>query len=292
MSRNSNRTKVNHQAMPPAPQMPNTPPTEKPNPFGISFVVPTETVYLPSGGEFYEEGSPLVGVKTLEIKAMTSKEEDIIMNSSYVDDGTVFDRLIDSLMVTEGVKAQDILDCDKMALLFSARKTGYGDSIDLLMTCKNCGTDQERDIKISDFLDKFKEETFSIRGTEEFVYDETSKTALIELPVSKIKARIRSLLPSDYKYLEEAKAQKQKLNLPFSETIEFLRRVIVEANGVTTQTELFQLVEYLPSADARKIKEVHNRTIPIMDRTFDIECSNCGHAQKEVVPFTLGMFWN
>ena len=88
MSRNSRRTQVPKSVDPPeAEPQPNVVPPmqkEKSNPFGLSFAVETEIVHLPSGGNFYDEGSALNGIETVEIKAMTAKEEDILINESFI----------------------------------------------------------------------------------------------------------------------------------------------------------------------------------------------------------------
>ena len=60
------------------------------------FKLPTETVELPSKGFIYPESSPL-SKGTVEMKYMTAKEEDILTNQNYIKDGTVLDRLLESL---------------------------------------------------------------------------------------------------------------------------------------------------------------------------------------------------
>ena len=292
MSRNSKRTKSHHSPTTvPEPMAPMDEPAKE-NPFGISFVVPTEIVHLPSGGEFYDEGSPMKGVKTLEIKAMTAKEEDIILNDSFINQGIVFDRLIDSLLLAEGVKAEDLLDCDKMALLMSAAKTGYGEELEINFFCENCSYSGPVKASLSKILEDMKNRTFSIEETEDVKYDNTSKTLFFQLPITKIDVRIKTMTPADYKYLESSKKQKEKLSLPFSDTLEFLRRVLVEANGIVTPAELVKLTEVLPSADARTIVRIHNTSVPRLDKTQELCCPQCGHEQKEDVPFSLGMFWS
>jgi hypothetical protein len=296
MSRNSKR--INTQQQPnsqqPQPQPKITPPPEAPkqNPFGISFVVPTEIVHLPSGGGFYEEGSPCKGLKTLEIKAMTAKEEDIVMNESYINEGVVFDKLIDSLMITKSINSKELLDCDKMALLMSAAKTGYGEDLEMLFSCESCSFTGTITASLSKILEDMKNRTFGIKNTEDITYDESSKTLLFELPITKITVRIKTMTPTDYKYLEESKKQKEKLNLPFSETLEFLRRILIEANGITIAGDLFKLTEVLPTADARAIVKAHNTSVPRIDKSQMIFCPECDHEQKEDVPFSLGMFWS
>ena len=293
MSRNSKRTEPRHN--PPTPPInPPAPMAEpaKQNPFGISFVIPTEIVHLPSGGEFYDEDSQMKGVKTLEIRSMTAKEEDIILNDSFIQQGVVFDRLIDSLLVVDDVKSEDLLDCDKMALLMSAAKTGYGEELQIGFLCENCSYSGPVTANLSKILEDMKNRTFRIEDTEDVKYDDASKTLLFQLPITKIDVRIKTMTPADYKYLESSKKQKEKLSLPFSETLEFLRRVLVEANGIVNPAELVKLTEVLPSADARAIVRIHNTSIPRLDKTQDLCCPQCGHEQKEDVPFSLGMFWS
>ena len=96
MSRNSRRTQVPKSVDPevakPQPNISPPPQQEKSNPFGLSFAVSTEIVHLPSGGNFYEQNSVLAGLENVEIKSMTAKEEDIMINDSFIEQGIVFDR--------------------------------------------------------------------------------------------------------------------------------------------------------------------------------------------------------
>ncbi len=60
---------------------------------------PTEEVTLPSKGLIYPKDNPLAkGV--LEMKYMTAREEDILTNDSYIKNGTVIDKLLQSLIIT------------------------------------------------------------------------------------------------------------------------------------------------------------------------------------------------
>jgi len=63
------------------------------------FKLPTETVELPSKGLLYPEGHPLAG-GTVEMKYMTAKEEDILTNQNYIKNGTVIDKLLQSMIIT------------------------------------------------------------------------------------------------------------------------------------------------------------------------------------------------
>ena len=61
---------------------------------------PTEEVTLPSKGLLYPKDSPL-SKGVVEIKYMTAKEEDILTNQNYIQKGTVIDKLLQSLIITD-----------------------------------------------------------------------------------------------------------------------------------------------------------------------------------------------
>ena len=73
----------------------------------MSFTLPTEIVELPSKGLLYPEGHPLASGE-IEIKYMTAKEEDILTNANYIQNGNVLDKLLESVIVTN-VNMNDIL---------------------------------------------------------------------------------------------------------------------------------------------------------------------------------------
>ena len=88
------------------------------------FSMPTEIVELPSRGLLYPESNPLSSGK-IEMKYMTAKEEDILTNQSYIENGTVIDKLLKSLIVSK-INYDDLVVGDKNAVLVAARVLGYG----------------------------------------------------------------------------------------------------------------------------------------------------------------------
>ena len=92
-----------------------------------NFTFPTEVIQLPSRGKFYPEGHPLRenGGK-LDVKYMTAKEEDILTSSNLIANGTVVDKLMESLVVHEGVSYRDLTTGDANAVLMASRVLAYG----------------------------------------------------------------------------------------------------------------------------------------------------------------------
>ena len=93
------------------------------------YKFPTEVIDLPSKGLIYSKDNPLSSGK-VEMKYMTAKEEDILTTQSYIKDGTVLDRLFQSLIIGNGegepIKYVDLVTGDKNAIMIAARVLGYG----------------------------------------------------------------------------------------------------------------------------------------------------------------------
>ena len=296
MSRNRKRIQIPQNQSTPKKQAPIPPQaikqTEQGNPFGISFVVPTETVKLPSAGALYDENSPLKGLTEVEVKAVTAAEEDIMINDSYIQQGVVFDRLIDAIMLTPNVRSQDMMDCDKIAVLMSARKTGYGDKVDFSVQCDGCDHNYEMQVSLESVLTSVGENTYSPSSGEGWEFLADSNPFSFQLPSTELEVSMKLMSPGDVKDFDSAKKQKERLNLPFNETIEFLRTVIVSVQGITDKSSINKLAEILPAIDARKIRTVHNKNIPKIETAQETTCPNCGLEQEKEVPFSLGWFWS
>ena len=85
---------------------------------------PSEEVTLPSKGLLYPKDSPL-SKGIIEMKYMTAREEDILSNPNLIENGTVIDKLLKSLIVTP-IDYNNLLLGDKNAVLVAARILGYG----------------------------------------------------------------------------------------------------------------------------------------------------------------------
>jgi len=87
--------------------------------------IPSELVQLPSQGKIYPKDHPLrEGI--IEIRHMTAYDEDILTNLSYIQQGVVLDKLIDSLIISSNITSADLAENDKEAILISARILAYG----------------------------------------------------------------------------------------------------------------------------------------------------------------------
>jgi hypothetical protein len=157
----------------------------------MSYVVPTELVELPSGGQFYPKNSTLHGTESVEIRHMTAKDEDILVNKSFISNGVVLDKLLESVIVDKSINVDDLLVGDKNALLVAARISGYGSDYETKVLCPACGSISENsfDLNLIESADP-KEEKYEVQRTE-------NGTFLFELPSSRADVEIRPFTGRD-----------------------------------------------------------------------------------------------
>lgn len=280
MSRNSNRTTV---ATPP----PQLKPVKKPrntNPFGIDLVAATEVVELPSGGRFYEEGSSLHGMSSVEIRHMTAREEDILANSNFIQDGSVFERLLDSILVDNSINPSHFLPADRTAIMYAARITGYGPEYVVTKFCPACKKETQFTFDVS--KQQIKEEI-----PKDVTLNEETNLFEFELPKTGLSVSVRLLTTEDESYLAEQNEKAEKLGIPNSKTVNMFKLAVASVNGVTDQAALNQLFENLPALDSRKIRAVINNISPYLSTMQTVACGSCGEETESEVPFSLGFFW-
>ena len=126
------------------------------------FQFPTETIELPSKGLIYPEDNPLSS-GTVEMKYMTAKEEDILSNQSYIQNGTVIDKLLQSLVVSK-INYNDLIVGDKNAIMIAARVLGYGKDYEFEYKGESVSVD------LSVLENRLFDESSITRGVNEFAF--------------------------------------------------------------------------------------------------------------------------
>ena len=129
--------------------------------------VPPIVVALPSKGLIYPESS-ILRQGSVEMRYMTAYDEDILTNVTYIKTGVVFDKLLESLVVTPGVNVNDISATDRDGLIISARIHAYGNLYPVTVTDPKTQNSINRDVDLSKL--KFKSFTLIPDENGEFEY--------------------------------------------------------------------------------------------------------------------------
>jgi hypothetical protein len=235
------------------------------------FKFPTEVIELPSKGLLYPEENPLSAGK-IEMKYMTAKEEDILTNQSYIQNGTVLDKLLKALIVTK-INYDDIVIGDKNALMVASRILGYG----------------------ADYTFKYANKTYTIdlSKIENKNFDESLITPYknefqFTLPTSNIQITFKILTHSDELKINQELEGLKKLGRELSPELSTrLKYIITSVNGNSDTKTIRDFVDTsFLAKDSRALREYISKIQPDVDLKFITDSG-----QEAAIPITLSFFW-
>ena len=238
----------------------------------MSFNLPTETIELPSKGLLYPEGHPLSN-GTIEIKYMTAKEEDILTNQNYIQNGTVLDKLLKSLIVTK-FDYNDLVIGDKNAIMIAARILGYGAEY------KFTYNGIEETVDLSEIDNKPLDESLYTKGQNEFTFT---------LPASNNEITFKFLTHGDEaKISKELEGLKRIKKEESPELTTRLKYMITSINGDQESKTIREFIDQAFLArDARAFREHISKIQPDVDLTFFPSSST----KSISLPIGINFFW-
>ena len=238
---------------------------------------PSEIIDLPSGGKIYSPDSPLASGK-LEIKYMTAKEEDILTSQNLLAKGVVIETVLDSLIVTDGVKSNDMILGDKNAVMVAARILAYGPDYQCEVMDP---TTNERVTHVFNLADcPFKE------LDEELTVNEFT----IKLPISKSEVTFKLLTGKEEKSIDREIERMKKLNMMVTPQLTTrLKRAITAVNGDTEQGKINSFVDNMLARDSLYLRTEMTRVSPDIELKQEIEIG--GELVTVEIPMTTEFFW-
>jgi len=242
--------------------------------------LPTEKVMLPSKGLLYPKESPLSS-GYIEMKYMTAKEEDILTNVNFIKNGTVIDKLLQSLIVTP-INYDDLLIGDKNAILIAARILGYGAEYSFKYTNER-GKEINTTIDLSKLDEKVMDESLFTAGVNEFAFT-TPKTGTL--------LTFKLLTHGDEKKIDAEIKGLQKINPNGSfDVTTRLKHMITSINGDHDQKIIRDFIDnYMLAVDARSFREHYNKVIPDINLKYTPEDENYTGEGIDI-PVSLSFFW-
>ena len=252
------------------------------NPTNTSIQFPSEEVTLPSKGLLYPEGSPLKN-GIIEMKYMTAREEDILTNQNLIKNGTVIDKLLQSLIITP-IDYNDLLIGDKNAILIASRILGYGQEYSFTYTNPNSGEEEEVTVDLTEAEDIILDESLIMNNKNEFSFN---------LPTSKIEVTFKLLTHGDERQIDqELKGLKKISKLSSSELTTRMKNMILSVNGSYDKKTIREFVDgAFLARDARALREYAGSIMPDIDMTFDLEFKDGASAEGVTIPIGTTFFW-
>lgn len=250
--------------------------------FGLE--VPVENVPIPSEGLIYPEGTPLHNSETVEIKAMTAREEDILTSKALIKKGTVITHLIKSCLVNKEIDVDSMISGDRNALMIALRITGYGANYNVEVSCPECGEDNKQDFNLGELPIKRLKIAPVIEGANIFEY---------VLPMTKKRILFKFLTGHDeFEMSQESERRKKKFGAESESTVtQRLQTCILEVDGIKDKNKISQFIRAMPAGDSRTLRKFIEDNEPGIEMKSWMKCDHCGEESEVRLPIGASFFW-
>jgi len=230
----------------------------------------TEEIELPSKGLLYSLDNPL-SKGVIEMRYMTAKHEDILTNKSYIENGTVLDKLLQSLIVSK-INYDDLIIGDKNAIMVAARILGYGKDYSFEYD------GQEYTVDLSQINNKPFE--YHNKGSNEFRYT---------LPSTGTEITFKILTHGDEKKIQAELDGLKKINKTLSPELSTrLKYMITSVNGDRETKTIREFVDnHLLARDSKELRKYIKEVQPDVDLTFFPD----GYENRVDIPIGIRFFW-
>jgi len=249
----------------------------------FGFEIPVENVPLPSMGRCYAGDSPLANQETIQIRAMTAREEDILTSKALIKKGTVISHLLKSCMLNKAIEPDQMLAGDRNAVMIALRVTGYGAEYKVEVDCPAC---QQR-----------SKQAFDLGGLEinRLGIDPVSvgvNLFELQLPVTKAKVRFKFLTGADEQDIMVEQERRKKQGQQSENLITSrLRYSIVSVNGVTDKSKLDLFIRSMPARDSLAFRTHLDKNEPGIQMRSWMDCTSCLEHSEVRLPLGAAFFW-
>lgn len=249
--------------------------------FGLE--IPSEVVPLPSCGKTYPLNSPLHGLETVEIKSMTTKEEDILTSKAFIKKGTVITELIRSCIIDKRVNPLELLSGDRNALMVAIRITGYGAEYSVERECSECDAKAPHEFDLSALPIKRLDIDPTTPGTNVFEF---------KLPQCKKVVHFKFMTGADEQEIASTAEKQKKIGISTENNISTsLLYSIISIDGNEDRAKIANFIKAMPARDSLALRNYIKDHEPGIIMKQETTCPACGHEEEVNMPLGYSFLW-
>lgn len=243
---------------------------------------PTNAVELPSKGLLYAPDS-ILRQGYVELKFMTAREENILTTESYIKQGIVIDKFLQSMLITK-FNYDDLLIGDKDALIVASRIYGYGEKYEVEVTAPS-GKKQKVEIDLTTLTNKELDETLYSTGENEFSYQ-------FENRVGKYDIRFKLLTVGDQRKIDEKLKKYKTVGSADTQITTRLEHLILSVNGETDSNFIKMFINNeFQAKDARLFREYVAKVTPGVNMQIELLDEETSEPFLANVTIQPNFFW-
>ncbi len=267
------------------------------NPLTQYFRQPSIYIKLPSGGQYYPEGSLHMPANSeMPVLPMTAVDEITYRTPDGLYNGSSTVNVIQSCV--PGIR--DVWNMPAMDLdtvLIGIRIASYGHEMELSTTCPSCGTEADHVLDLRTVLDRMEKVDYNQPISygdlsihlKPMTYQQINSNSAIQFEEQKL----LSMLPdADIEAEQKTKMITEAFKKITNMTIEALSQSVRSIHTPTAQVnEHNHILEFLHNCDREIFDRIRDRIIELKTATeikpLKIKCGNCSHEYDQA--FTLEM---
>lgn len=222
--------------------------------------VPFDEIYLPSMGLFYK--NPTTNIK---VRALTGYDE-ILLSSPYLaQTGNAIRLLMNNVILDCDLEYDDLLVCDRDAIMLFIRSVTFGDEVEMDFTCPECNYQSKGSFNISQIEAKEILVPPNENGEFEFLVPSSLNSENpIQINFSPLRIR-NSHLAKDKTLMSRYLSQ------------------ITSINGVSDKEFIKKYLKTMKIKDSKSLREFMEKVEPGFEETTMHHCPSCEFAFKDII---------
>ena len=249
----------------------------------FGYEVPVESVPLPSGGTVYPVDSGLHGKDTVDIRAMTAREEDILTSRALIKKGTVITHLIQSCLVDKSVDVNQMIIGDRNAIMTALRVTGYGSEYTVEVTCPACSEGSKQEFQLTELPIKRLEIEPMAEGANVFQ---------TKLPLTKKSVHFKFLTGEDEAQLTVLMERNKKQGAHGENLVTTrLQHQILAIEGIKDRSKINTFIRNMPARDSLSLRKFIDKNEPGLGMKTWMDCPHCMESSEVRLPMGASFFW-
>jgi len=254
--------------------------------FGLE--IPVENVPIPSRGVIYPPEHPLHMQETVQIRAMTAREEDILTSKALIKKGTVITELIKSCLIDKRIDPNDMILGDRNALMVSLRITGYGADYHAEVACPACGERSKQEFDLSALpIERLSQEPIAL-GSNIF---EAQMPKRNENDPNLV-IRYRHMTGYDEQEITQTQERKKKQGFKSDNLItNRYQQQVVAVNDISDKTKIQMFIQKMPTRYSLALRKAMDSNEPGIKMKAYIACPHCSEESEVSMPLGASFFW-
>jgi len=230
------------------------------NPTPELLKVPFDEIYLPSMGLFYKKG-----ITNVKVRALTGYDE-IMLSSPYLaQTGNAIKILFNNVVLDDDLEYDDLLVCDRDAIMLFIRSMTFGDSVEMDFVCPECTHEFKGSFNISQIEAKEIRVPPNDFGEFEFIVPSSlSSDNIVQINFAPLRVN-NSIYTKDKQLMSKYMAQ------------------ITSINDVKDKNFILKYLKGMRIKDSQALREFMDKVEPGFEETLLHACPQCDYKIKDVI---------